>query len=236
MSYVCILFTIGLIILIHETGHFIAARLTGIPIERFSVGFGPKLYAHRGKHTEYLISLIPLGGYVLPATTEADFYKIPVLRRIVFSLGGPVANIGCSLLMLAIALIIQQGFSFTAIFVKPPAILSSQAVAIVSALPQLFSRPESISGIVGIVSQGGKLIGAEPLTLLRFGAFLSLNLAIFNLLPIPALDGGKILLFLLEKIHPRLVKLHMPLALAGWGLIVLLMIYVTILDVQKLLA
>jgi regulator of sigma E protease len=236
MSYVCILFTIGLIILIHEIGHFTAARLTGIPIERFSIGFGPKLYSHRGKHTEYLISLIPIGGYVLPETTEADFYKIPVIRRIVFSLGGPVANIFCSLLMLTIALIIQQGFSFTALFVKPLAILSSQTAAIVAAIPHLFSRPESISGIVGIVSQGGQLLGAEPLILLRFGAFLSLNLAIFNLLPIPALDGGKILLFLLEKIHPKLVKLHMPLALAGWGFIVLLMIYVTILDVQKLLA
>lgn len=236
MSYLCIVFIIGLIILIHEIGHFTAARLTGIPIERFSIGFGPKLYSHRGKHTDYLISLIPIGGYVLPATTEADFYEIPVIRRIVFSLGGPLANIFCSLFMLTIALIIQQGFSVTSILVKPFAILSGQTAAIVAAIPHLFSRPESISGIVGIVSQGGQFIGAEPLTLLRFGAFLSLNLAIFNLLPIPALDGGKILLFLLEKIHPKLVKLHMPLALAGWGLIVLLMIYVTILDVQKLLA
>jgi regulator of sigma E protease len=52
------------LILIHELGHFIVARLTGVGVERFSIGFGPVLFRWRGKETEYCLSLIPMGGYV----------------------------------------------------------------------------------------------------------------------------------------------------------------------------
>jgi len=55
---------IGILILIHELGHFIVARLTGVGVERFSIGFGPVLFRWRGKETEYCLSLIPMGGYV----------------------------------------------------------------------------------------------------------------------------------------------------------------------------
>jgi regulator of sigma E protease len=55
---------LGILILIHEWGHFIVARLSGVGVERFSIGFGPVLWRIRGKETEYCISLIPMGGYV----------------------------------------------------------------------------------------------------------------------------------------------------------------------------
>jgi regulator of sigma E protease len=55
---------IGLLILIHEFGHFFVARLTGVGVERFSIGFGPVLLRWRGKETEYCLSVIPMGGYV----------------------------------------------------------------------------------------------------------------------------------------------------------------------------
>ncbi len=55
---------IGILILIHELGHFIVARLTGVGVERFSIGFGPVLFRWRGTETEYCLSLIPMGGYV----------------------------------------------------------------------------------------------------------------------------------------------------------------------------
>ena len=61
VSFVAVL---GVLILIHEFGHFIMARLSGVGVERFSIGFGPVLWRVRGKETEYCVSLFPLGGYV----------------------------------------------------------------------------------------------------------------------------------------------------------------------------
>lgn len=55
---------IGILILIHELGHFIVARWSGVGVERFSIGFGPVLLRWRGKETEYCLSVIPMGGYV----------------------------------------------------------------------------------------------------------------------------------------------------------------------------
>jgi len=61
ISFVVVL---GILILVHEFGHFIVARLSGVGVERFSIGFGPVLTRYRGKETEYCVSLFPLGGYV----------------------------------------------------------------------------------------------------------------------------------------------------------------------------
>jgi regulator of sigma E protease len=55
---------IGILILIHELGHFFVARWTGVGVERFSIGFGPVLFRWRGAETEYCLSAIPMGGYV----------------------------------------------------------------------------------------------------------------------------------------------------------------------------
>jgi len=55
---------IGILILVHEFGHFIVARWTGVGVERFSIGFGPVLARWRGPETEYCLSAIPMGGYV----------------------------------------------------------------------------------------------------------------------------------------------------------------------------
>ena len=61
ISFVLVL---GILILVHEFGHFIVARMSGVGVERFSIGFGPVLARYRGKETEYCLSLVPLGGYV----------------------------------------------------------------------------------------------------------------------------------------------------------------------------
>ncbi len=63
-TVVSFVIVIGVLILIHELGHFIVARLTGVGVERFSIGFGPVLFRWRGKETEYCLSVIPMGGYV----------------------------------------------------------------------------------------------------------------------------------------------------------------------------
>jgi regulator of sigma E protease len=62
------LIVFGLVIFIHELGHFVAAKLTGVYAPRFSVGFGPAIFRHRHGETEYVLALLPLGGYVRMAS------------------------------------------------------------------------------------------------------------------------------------------------------------------------
>ena len=81
--------------------------------------------------------------------------------------------------------------------------------------------------------QGGQFVGDDILKALNFSILLSINLAILNLFPIPVFDGGKIILYLLEKLHPRLMRLHISLAIAGWIFIIGLLIYVTVLDIGR---
>ena len=92
MSYVAVAIVIGLLIAIHEYGHLLAAKLCGIPVRRFSIGFGPKLFSFKLAETSYWFSLIPLGGYVLPALEDTDFRRLPAYKRITFALGGPAAK------------------------------------------------------------------------------------------------------------------------------------------------
>jgi regulator of sigma E protease len=63
-TIVAFVVVLGVLILVHEFGHFIVARLSGVGVERFSIGFGPVLFRMRGHETEYCLSAFPLGGYV----------------------------------------------------------------------------------------------------------------------------------------------------------------------------
>ena len=64
------IFLFGILIFIHEWGHFIMCRLVGVRVEKFSLGFGKKIWSFSRNHTEYMISWIPLGGYVKMAGEE----------------------------------------------------------------------------------------------------------------------------------------------------------------------
>lgn len=236
MSYVIVIFLIGLLILVHEAGHMLAARTAGIPVARFSIGFGPKLWKWEAGGTEYRISLIPLGGYVLPAIEdEKDYFNIPVSKRILFALGGPAANILLPFFLLAVMGLFRTGISLSGLVVEPFLQTGDLLGKILASVPVLFSRPDQMSGVVGIVAQAGLLVGSDFMKMLNFSVFLSLNLAILNLLPFPVLDGGKIVLCLLEKIHPKTARLNVPLHIAGWIVIMGLMVYITVQDLGRLL-
>lgn len=55
---------LGILIFFHELGHFLVARLFGVGVEKFSLGFGPKLFGKKIGRTDYIVSIMPLGGYV----------------------------------------------------------------------------------------------------------------------------------------------------------------------------
>jgi regulator of sigma E protease len=96
--------TIGILVTVHEWGHFIVARLCGVHVERFSIGFGKALFKRLGKNgTEYQIAAVPLGGYVkmldereqaVPAEMQAfAFNRQSVAKRFAIVIAGPLANL-----------------------------------------------------------------------------------------------------------------------------------------------
>lgn len=115
------LVVLGVLIFFHELGHFLVAKHFGIKVLKFSLGFGPKVLGKKIGETEYLISAIPLGGYVkmlgesdddeedpiLPEDESKSFSHKPVLQRIAVVAAGPIFN-----LLLAL-LIFCASFGFT---------------------------------------------------------------------------------------------------------------------------
>lgn len=95
---------LGILIFVHELGHFLCAKLFGVGVEKFSLGFGPKLLGFRRGETEYLISAFPLGGYVKmvgetdegelsPEDRQRSFLGKPPLQRILIVAAGPTFNL-----------------------------------------------------------------------------------------------------------------------------------------------
>ncbi|MEM7130891.1 MAG: site-2 protease family protein [Chloroflexota bacterium] len=234
MSYLLVFLAISLLITLHEAGHFLAAKWVGIPIARFSVGFGRRLWGFRCGQTEYRLSLIPCGGYVLPALEHQGFGSLPLRKRIVFALGGPLSNIAGSVICLSIINISQHGLSVDGALVQPLKDTWQITFQMVTEIPQLFSNPGQLSGIVGIVAIGGEHVGTSIVRLLHLCVLLNINLAILNLLPLPPLDGGKIVMGVLEKVCPPLGRLEVPLAVTGWILLMGLMVYATVLDIFRI--
>ena len=94
------IFVLGVMVLVHELGHFLAARYFDVKIDAFAIGFGPRLFGFRGKETDYKICLLPIGGFVKmagehpgePTEDPRDFMAKPRWQRIIIALGGPVFN------------------------------------------------------------------------------------------------------------------------------------------------
>jgi regulator of sigma E protease len=93
---------IGILVFVHELGHFIMAKKAGVRVEKFSLGFGPKLIGFKRGDTEYLISAIPLGGYVKmagenpdeePTGAKDEFQAKTVWQRVTIAATGPLTNI-----------------------------------------------------------------------------------------------------------------------------------------------
>jgi regulator of sigma E protease len=101
---------LGLVVVIHEFGHFIVARLFGVRVERFTVGFGPELFGWTRGETRYAVCAIPLGGMVKLAGEFMDerqnrpdeFFSQAWYRRIAIALAGPVMNYVLAFVLFAV--------------------------------------------------------------------------------------------------------------------------------------
>jgi regulator of sigma E protease len=101
---------LGIMVLVHEWGHFIVAKLFGVRVETFSIGFGPRIWGWKRGDTDYRISALPLGGYVKMAGDNPledrkgepdEFLSKPRWQRVLIALAGPAMNITLSVVLVA---------------------------------------------------------------------------------------------------------------------------------------
>lgn len=237
MIYLYALWVIGFMILAHELGHLLAARLVSVPVKTFSIGFGPRIVGLTRQGTDYRLSLIPLGGYVEPAiASEEELYAIALSRRIIFTLGGVVANIAMAILLLWLFKMLSHEISFFSALLWAVQNGLMLMLQIFAALPSIFTNSGDLAGIIGIVRQGGTFIDGGAFHVLAFAAILSLNLAAINLLPLPVFDGGKVLFYMLEKVAPPVRKASAGLNIAGWIAIIGLTLWATSNDLAGIIA
>ena len=110
LSIIAFLFVLGVMIFVHELGHYLVAKLLGIRVEVFSLGFGRRIIGFRRGDTDYRISLLPLGGYVKMAGenydeeltgTSDEFLSRPKGHRFAVAVAGPVMNVALALILVA---------------------------------------------------------------------------------------------------------------------------------------
>ncbi|MDP2905196.1 MAG: RIP metalloprotease RseP [Candidatus Omnitrophota bacterium] len=349
LSILIFLFILGVLIIVHEFGHFIAARRVGVRVEKFYFGFGPELFKYKLGNTEYGISALPLGGFVKLAGDSAEEFKgkddeylakSPGQRfRIIFC--GPLVNYVLGFLFFCLIFfvgyptfttkvgglldgygaksaglvvgdkivavdggkvdsweemqkriqlrrdaskvslsIVRDNREFNAevlikdsdtevmtqdgkrrlgiIGISP----ADEMITVKHGLLQSFvlgakktldlsvmtfkglwwlatgkiSMRDSMTGPLGIFFITSKAASLGIIAILHLMAVLSISLAIFNLLPLPVLDGGHILFLAIEKIRgkPLSIRIEQIAQRTGLVLIVGLALIVTYNDILRL--
>jgi regulator of sigma E protease len=359
ISILTAILVLSLLVLVHELGHFAAARRLGVGVVKFSIGMGPRVWGFARGGTEYVISAFPLGGFVkmvgehdheeepdpaidpmLPPQPDPSlsFENKPVWARMIIIAAGPAANVlfavlvfwfvfmaGVPMLLPEIGTVqpnfpaadagLRPGDVITAIDARPiatwedltavvhtsggiervftvrranetlslritPRVSPSTTifgeattVGLVGITPaerfltrrygpldaaalslartgeimrmtlvgigKIFQRivpANTIGGPIMIVQMAGQQAQAGAMNLVFFSAFLSISLGLFNLFPIPVLDGGQIWFLLAEALRGRPLSRRVKeiTQQVGLGLLLLLMIFAFYNDITRM--
>jgi membrane-associated protease RseP (regulator of RpoE activity) len=343
MSVLAAIAVLAILIVVHELGHFIAARAQGIYANRFSIGFGPVLWKYQGPDTEYALRAFPLGGYVgfpdddpestIPSDDPNLLKNRPLLDRAIVISAGVIAN----LIFAYFVLVFQAGTVGIQEFNAQPGVLipevktelssvaaqagvkpgdvvvavdgknlGSERAAINSLMEVIQNNPNQpieltvqrdgtilpqplvvtpkpgedgkgrigvqlslngkvqrrritnpiemlrvgaaefqritvltiqgfgqlftnfgqvanqISGPVRIVDEGARLVRSDFASLFSFAALISINLAIINILPLPALDGGHLAFLFIEGLRGKPLPNKIQEGVMQTGLMLLL--------------
>lgn len=233
-----VIILLGILVIIHEFAHMIVAKMCKVKVLEFSVGFGPLIFSKETRETKYSLRLIPLGGYVnmvgadqKDCKVEGSYQNATTLQKILILLAGSAINILFGLVIyfflvyqisnLAIALDATKNFAFS--------LLDSIKMLFTGAV-----SPDQLMGPIGIadlVSETTKISEFIYLT-----AIVSLSLGITNLIPIPPLDGSKILITIIEAIRRKPLKdeTELKIQMAGFVFMIILAIYVAGNDIIRL--
>lgn len=232
-----IVFLLGFLVLIHESGHFFVAKLCKVRVNEFAIGFGPTIFSKQGEITKYALRLIPLGGFVSMegeeerSTKEGSFSEVSIIKRIAIVMAGGLVNIIFAIIVFWI---------LSASYVGPQNAFYNVGIYIKSmfeSIIQLFTGKVTIDqmmGPVGISSVVAKTSGFADFIYIL--SVISLSLGVTNLLPFPPLDGGKVVLLIIEGIRKKPLSQKFEVALQSVGLLLLLTlsVFVTFNDILRL--
>ena len=328
------LFVFGVLIFIHELGHFLCARACGVGVKEFAIGMGPKLFSWRSKKydTIYGLRLLPIGGYVSMIGEDEEsgadnaFCNKSVWKRICIVLAGPVMNIVLGFILMLVLVIGQKTLLSTTIYQFQEDALSSAKLCVNDEIVKIgktrvntfqdiiyeimnkgnepidvtvirdgekiiledvsfpvtteqgvelgvydfypykeegtlpnylkhaFSRSlstvkmvidsivdhvggrygmEAVSGPVGVTEVIVDAAQRDFFTLLYVVIVISINLGVFNLVPFPVLDGGRLLFLLIEAVRGKPVKKEVEgyVNFAGMLILFAFMAFVVVKDV-----
>ena len=232
-----IIIMLGFLVLIHEGGHFLVAKLFKIKVNEFAIGFGPTIFTKVKGETKYTLRLIPLGGFVNlegeeeRSDAEGSFSNASVWKKISIVSAGAIVNILFGLLIFFVLVSILNGPYSGLIYVKNFILL------ILNSLKQLFTGGISTDQMVGIVGISDIVVSTSGIVeYLSIMASISVSLGVTNLLPFPPLDGGKIIIYIIEGIRRKPLKEEIEIKIQSWGFAILiaLAIYVTYNDILRI--
>lgn len=248
ISILSFILVLSLVVLVHELGHFLAARKAGVPVYEFSIGFpfSPKIATlFRNRETQFTLRLLPLGGFVSFSNEDDEeaekLFGASRAERALIMSGGAFFNGVFAFLLFVFAFMAGEGMSlFNAVHAGLQTIWTvvSQTGHLFTTLFSGQAGMENLSGPVGIAVLAGKAASGGWVNLVLFTGFLSLSLGIMNMLPLPGLDGGQLFMLFIETIRnkPLSVRTHQIINLAGIMLFIMLSLFVTWHDVAKLIS
>lgn len=281
-SIIVFILILSLLIFVHELGHFIFSKMTGVKVEEFCIGYPPRIWKKKKNDTLYSIGIIPFGGFnkiygEIDDQHRQDpesFSNKSIKTRALISAGGVMMNILLAVLIfyfllgfwglqVQIDLMFDYEFPFghqekiseDSVLLSYPTVLEKTSVGFLHSFNimhySLFGLghiaktsfqegdmeplKSSVAGPIGIFGFIEPIMSQGFIALLNLIAIISLALALFNILPIPALDGGKLLFLGIETIRGKPIsqKSEEKITIFFFGLLILLMIVVTINDIQR---
>jgi len=233
-SIILALLGLSLIIVVHESGHFLMCKLFDVKTPVFSVGFGPVLARYTIDDTAFQLAALPLGGYV--AIDPASLATKPYWQKLIINIAGIIFNIIFALLLLMYLMWLtgQQNIILTGMLTTYQ--LSMRMARAMFGMWKKEQRSE-IMGPIGIVSSTTEMQDTNQTAFMIWWlALINLNVAIFNILPIPLLDGGHIALDTIEALYGKPLPPHLVgnINLIFLFLFLAFLFWVSMRDVQRL--
>ncbi|MCX5924863.1 MAG: site-2 protease family protein [Candidatus Dependentiae bacterium] len=230
---------LSVVIIAHEMGHFAACKLFHVGTPLFSIGFGPRIAAFTLKSTTFQLAALPLGGYV--SIDQVSFNAQSYLVKMIIMIAGIIFNflfalIAFMYLMYGSRSRVEYGTLIAEDFVIQPDAPFSRLKTLQHVSARLFAKEGStgLIGPIGIISLAGKSLAYGADLFIFTLALLSINIGIFNLLPIPGLDGSQLLALTIEKIVGPLAGSDEWMHMLFFILFILFMLLITLKDVKKI--
>lgn len=259
INAVKIVFILGFLVFIHEGGHFIIAKLCKVKVNEFAIGFGPTIWNKQGKETKYALRLIPLGGFVSMegeeerSEEEGSFSNASILRRIAIVMAGGIVNIVFALIVYFFLMLFTCNNMSNVVDTTIPGYSVENSItdniyfafekttnflfSIIDNMKMLFTGNVKINQFMGPVGIGEVVAGTKGIgEFVYILALISISLGVTNLLPFPPLDGGKVIILLIEGIRkkPLNENVELKIQMIGFCILIGLSIVVTYNDILRI--